>query len=236
VLLEKQGSNYTAVYTHGNAQVRKDSEYPLYDGIGSERTVTAANQSVSGTITFEGFGQTVATTGSSGNPYMFKGAWSYRNDGDSGLHHVGARYYDAQVGRFITRDTYLDQHPYLYCEHDPVNHADPSGHIFFLIVAGIGAYIAGKSAIRIIGNVQQVRTNREAEADMRQRLIEWRPQTENGLLLKDIAVSGGLRKWEIGASSKPGSAVAGDVAGIVIGLAGGFGSAVKGLKDMYPSK
>ena len=128
ILLEKQGSTVSATYTHGNAQIRKDSEYPLYDGIGSERTVTAANQSVSGTITFEGFGQTVATTGSSGNPYMFKGAWGYRNDGDAGLHHVGARYYDAQVGRFITRDTMLSEHPYLYCEHDSVNRADPSGH------------------------------------------------------------------------------------------------------------
>lgn len=41
---------------------------------------------------------------------------------------MGARYYDAQVGRFITRDTYLNQHPYLYCDHDPVNHVDPTGH------------------------------------------------------------------------------------------------------------
>jgi len=42
--------------------------------------------------------------------------------------HVGARYYDAQVGRFITRDTYLSQKPYIYCEHNPVNAVDPSGH------------------------------------------------------------------------------------------------------------
>jgi len=47
---------------------------------------------------------------------------------------VAARYYDAQVGRFISRDTYLDQHPYLYCDHDPVNAVDlnavdPSGHL-----------------------------------------------------------------------------------------------------------
>ncbi len=41
---------------------------------------------------------------------------------------VGARYYDPQTGSFITRDTYLDQKPYLYCEHDPVNGVDPTGH------------------------------------------------------------------------------------------------------------
>jgi RHS repeat-associated protein len=64
----------------------------------------------------------------SSDPYQFAGSSGYRNDGDVGLTYVGARYYDAQVGRFITRDTYLDQKPYLYCEHEPVNRLDPSGH------------------------------------------------------------------------------------------------------------
>src|SRR5436190_667679 len=125
VLLEKQGSTYTAVYAYGNALVRKDGEYPLFDGLGSERTVTNASQAVTGTINFEAFGQTVGSTGSSGNSYMFGATSGYRADGDAGLSHVGARYYDAQVGRFITRDTQLDQHPYLYCNHDPVNQLDP---------------------------------------------------------------------------------------------------------------
>jgi RHS repeat-associated protein len=38
---------------------------------------------------------------------MFAATSGYRNDGDAGLSHVGARYYDAQVGRFITRDMVL---------------------------------------------------------------------------------------------------------------------------------
>ena len=59
---------------------------------------------------------------------MFAATSGYRNDGDAGLMHVGARYYDAQVGLFITRDTELDQKPYLYCHHDPVNYLDPTGH------------------------------------------------------------------------------------------------------------
>jgi RHS repeat-associated protein len=59
---------------------------------------------------------------------MFAATSGYRSDGDAGLTHVGARYYDDQVGRFITRDTDLDEHPYIYCDHDPVNLVDPSGH------------------------------------------------------------------------------------------------------------
>jgi len=93
------------------------------------RTVTNGSETVTGTINFEAFGQTAGATGSSSSPYMYAGAWGYRTDGDAGLMHVGARYYDAQVGRFITRDTVLSEHPYLYCEHDPVNWVDPGGHL-----------------------------------------------------------------------------------------------------------
>jgi RHS repeat-associated protein len=100
----------------------------MFDGHGSERTVTNSSQTVTGSVNFEAFGQVAGSTGSSANPYMYAGDWGYRNDGDAGLMHVGARYYDAQVGRFITRDTVLSEHPYLYCEHEPVGFVDPSGH------------------------------------------------------------------------------------------------------------
>ena len=41
---------------------------------------------------------------------------------------VGARYYDPEFGCFLTRDTELGQKPYTYCDGDPVNLSDPSGH------------------------------------------------------------------------------------------------------------
>ena len=115
-------------YTYGEGLIRKDSEYSLFGDQGSERTVTNASQTVIGTLNQDAFGNTVGSTGSSANPYMYATTSGYRNDGDAGLTHVGARYYDAQVGRFITRDTQLDQAPYLYCDHDPVHALDPSGH------------------------------------------------------------------------------------------------------------
>ena len=127
--LEKQGGSYTQAYTQANGLLRRSSEYPLFDGHGSERTVTNSSQTVTGSVNFEAFGQVAGSTGSSANPTMYAGDWGYRNDGDAGLMHVGARYYDAQVGRFITRDTVLSEHPYLYCEHEPVGFVDPSGHV-----------------------------------------------------------------------------------------------------------
>ena len=128
VLLEKQGTTTTGTYTYGVGLVRKDGETPLYDGIGSARAETNSSQSVTSTLTPDAFGNAVATTGSTGSSYQFGATSGYRNDGDAGLLKVGCRYYDPQVGAFTTRDTYLDQKPYLYCEHDPVNATDPSGH------------------------------------------------------------------------------------------------------------
>ncbi len=91
--------------------------------------MTNSSQSVTASLTLSAFGQTVASSGSSTSAYMFGAASGYRTEGDAGLTLVGCRFYDAQVGRFITRDTYLDQAPYAYCDGDPVNATDPSGHI-----------------------------------------------------------------------------------------------------------
>jgi RHS repeat-associated protein len=155
ILTEKQGSTFTAAYAYGNGLIRKDSEYPMFDGLGSERTICNSSQTVTGTIIQDGFGLTVATTGSSTNPYKFAATSGYRDDGDCGLSHVGARYYDSQVGRFITRDTDLDEHPYLYCAHDPVNSIDPSGRgpelaVVLLWMGPFGIAIAATLVVAVV--------------------------------------------------------------------------------------
>ena len=91
----------------------------------------------------EAFGRTIATTGSPVSPYGYHGAEGYRSDGDgpAGLEpyqKVGARYYDATFGRFITRDTELSQAPYAYCDGDPVNFSDPTGHLSAVNIASGG--------------------------------------------------------------------------------------------------
>jgi len=66
------------------------------------------------------------------------------------LLHVGARHYDPQVGRFISRDAVLSEHPYLYCEHEPVNGADPSGckiEGLEQLLGGVGAVVGGAGLV-----------------------------------------------------------------------------------------
>ncbi len=62
--LEKQGGSYTQAYSVGNGMLRRGSEYPLFDGHGSERTVTNSSQTVTGSVNFEAFGQVAGSSGS----------------------------------------------------------------------------------------------------------------------------------------------------------------------------
>ena len=81
------------------------------------------------------------------NPIRYRG---YYYDEDTGLYYLNARYYNPEWRRFISPDDtgYLDPETpnglnlYAYCNNDPVNYADPSGHSIILTAAltlmGIG--------------------------------------------------------------------------------------------------
>jgi hypothetical protein len=84
--------NNAETYTYGNALIRKDGETPLFDGLGSERTVTNTSGAVQGTLTMNAFGQPVASSGSSTDPYEFAATSRYRNDSDTGLRLVRTRF------------------------------------------------------------------------------------------------------------------------------------------------
>ncbi len=103
------------------------------------------------------------------NPFRFKG---YYYDADTGLYHLNSREYDPFYGRFISPDSLRYQDPYTpaglnlyaYCNGDPVNYADPSGHsallIGLLIFTGAmalgGAIYGGVSAGAAGGDVGDI--------------------------------------------------------------------------------
>jgi len=125
---EMQGSTFTAAYTIGNDLLRRNGEYPAFDGLGSARAEANSSGTATATQDFDAFGNTIASSGSTSSPYNFAGDSGYESNGDAGLMHVGARYYDPQVGRFASRDSMLDQIPYAYCGHEPNDFVDPSGY------------------------------------------------------------------------------------------------------------
>ena len=82
------------------------------------------------------------------NPFRYRG---YIYDTETGLYYLNSRYYDAEVGRFISPDQcistgqgVLSFNMYAYCGNNPVNMADPTGKIgiwTFLAISGIFATI-----------------------------------------------------------------------------------------------
>ncbi len=65
------------------------------------------------------------------NPLRYRG---YFYDEETGFYYLQSRYYNPEVGRFISSDGYvstgqgiLGYNPFAYCGNNPVNRSDPSG-------------------------------------------------------------------------------------------------------------
>lgn len=85
------------------------------------------------------FGTPLAVDGSTvinGKAYI-----NERFDPETGLQYLHARYYDPEVARFLSPDSWdpilqgVDFNRYAYAGNDPVNMSDPNGHI-----AGLSAF------------------------------------------------------------------------------------------------
>jgi RHS repeat-associated protein len=98
--------------------------YYLSDGLGTVRSVTDANGSVTGTFSYDSFGVPAASNPSTPNRETFTG---YQYDSTSGLYDAGARYYDATTGRFLSEDPVTSINAYPYAANDPVNSVDQNG-------------------------------------------------------------------------------------------------------------
>ena len=119
-------ANYT---TQGGSERRGTvSKFYHYDALGSTRGITDSSQTATDSILYDGFGMTVSRTGTTPTPFGFGANSQYQTDYDSGLMLLGHRYYDASIGRFITRDPAKDgRNWYAYCENNPLNRVDPTG-------------------------------------------------------------------------------------------------------------
>jgi RHS repeat-associated protein len=116
----------------------------ITDERGSVRLVVdTANGSVAEQLDYDEFGRVLADSNPGFQPFGFAGGmW----DSDTGLLHLGAREYDPETGRFISKDPLGfdggDTNLYGYALADPVNLVDPSGLNFIDKVGGtIGSVI-----------------------------------------------------------------------------------------------
>jgi RHS repeat-associated protein len=150
--------NETFHYLYGlnvDAVMAQDSStgmlWSLADRLGSIDTLTDAEGVVVNKRTFDSFGRVLSET----NPSVqFRYGYTGRErDLESGLDYYRARYYDPNVGRFISVDPLGfgagDTNLYRYVGNNSTNYTDPSGQILpFLAAFWVGGLaVAGAGAI-----------------------------------------------------------------------------------------
>ena len=127
------GQTVSAEYFHGPRGLLKQrrgnqDQWYLLDGLGSTTALTDATQTVTDTYAYETFGRQIANTGTTVNPYKYVAGSGYYADDESDLMLLTFRYYDATLGRFITRDpASVGPNLYVYVSNNPLKYVDPTG-------------------------------------------------------------------------------------------------------------
>jgi RHS repeat-associated protein len=120
-----------ASYVHGPAidqplmVIRGENRYYFHaNKLGSITALTDSSGAVVQTYQYDAFGNIVDTmTEDDFSPYTYTGReW----DDETGLYYYRARYYDAEVGRFLQTDP-VGVQIYTYVSNNPTNLIDPSG-------------------------------------------------------------------------------------------------------------
>jgi RHS repeat-associated protein len=125
-----QAGNTYYIYGPTGAPVEQITEetptYLLQDEQGSTRLLTNDEGKLTGTYSYDAWGNPTAHTGTATTSIQFDGQYV---DEETGYEYLRGRYYDPSTGQFLTPDpgyaTTLAR--YAYAEDDPVNAEDPSG-------------------------------------------------------------------------------------------------------------
>ena len=102
--------------------------YLVNDSLGSPRVILDKTEQAVWSSDYEPFGKAILRTPPNGvaENKRFTGK---EYDEETGLHYYGARYYDSNLGRFISPDLAGQSNsPYVYTDNNPLVRVDPDGN------------------------------------------------------------------------------------------------------------
>ncbi|MCI0397129.1 MAG: DUF6531 domain-containing protein [Chloroflexi bacterium] len=152
VIEERDGTgNLLVRYEYGNDLLSQaqggNSTYYHYDALGSTRLLSDDSGSIANAYTYAAYGRLLNATGTTANNYLFTGE---QYDAFTGLYYLRTRYYQPDLGRFLTMDGFAGDpftpqslHKYGYAHNNPVNFTDPSGQFVAAISLAVTALVNG---------------------------------------------------------------------------------------------
>ncbi len=137
VVLSENGPDGAIDYLYGLGLISETSPafqyFYHYDGLGSVINLSDASGAVKATYAYNPWGQQTTATDPLGTKNKFKYTGEAM-DPNTGFYYLRARYYDATMGRFVSRDAFpgllsqpLTLNRYTYVANNPVKLIDPSG-------------------------------------------------------------------------------------------------------------
>ena len=141
------GKTIDFVYDENNQPLAMKYNNTLYyyvlNAQGDVVRIVNSSRSVVASYTYDPWGKIISSSGTLAdiNPLRYRG---YYYDSETGFYYLQSRYYDPEIGRFINVDSYastdivglLSTNMFSYCENDPINRSDHSGHAGYGLMSG----------------------------------------------------------------------------------------------------
>jgi RHS repeat-associated protein len=139
LILSDETNSY--IYGPGNLPIEQISSggtvtYLHHDQQGSTRLLTGSTGTVTGSTTFDAYGNKTGSTGTSTTPLGYDGQYT---SSDTGLIYLRARTYDPSTAQFLSVDPLVEttETPYGYAAENPLAFSDPTGFFSLPLVGSI---------------------------------------------------------------------------------------------------
>ncbi len=106
--------------------------YYHFDEMGNTVFTTGESASITASFAYSPYGEVLGSNGGTGEIFTYQGQYGIMRDSDNDLYYIRARYYDAKIGRFLSRDPIQSSNPrgvnpYQYAYENPMLYVDGTG-------------------------------------------------------------------------------------------------------------